>query len=287
MSNQSEDIIAAGSNTRPPMLDRTYFELWKERIRLYCKGKDHGEYNFSLLMKAHSRWDGVEMRLLQGLPKDIYKLINHNTYAKDIWDNVKMLLESSELTKDDRKSQMYNEFEHFEQHKGKNIHDCYVRVYRNNARGDAAASNRGAQYRVAPTAQTMFMANLSSVDPVFDEAGPSYDSDTLSKVHDHDNCLDNMNESHEEHEMHNDVQPNNVVDSDTEYTSNSNIISYEQYVQDNEDQVVHNDVSSVPNDAVMIITNYKYKQDDQCVTFNKPNNTVNASLTTELARYRN
>ncbi|GKB45242.1 hypothetical protein Tco_0890184, partial [Tanacetum coccineum] len=32
----------------------------------------------------------------------------------------------------------------------------------------------------APTAQTMFMANLSSADPVSDEAGPSYDSDILS-----------------------------------------------------------------------------------------------------------
>ncbi|GKD95056.1 hypothetical protein Tco_1374893, partial [Tanacetum coccineum] len=50
----------------------------------------------------------------------------------------------------------------------------------------------------APTAQTMFMANLFSVDPFYDEAGPSYDSDTLSKVQDHDNCLDNRNESHED-----------------------------------------------------------------------------------------
>nr|GFC68484.1 integrase, catalytic region, zinc finger, CCHC-type, peptidase aspartic, catalytic [Tanacetum cinerariifolium] len=33
-----------------------------------------------------------------------------------------------------------------------------------------------------PTAQTMFMANLSSADPVTDEAGPSYDSDILSEV---------------------------------------------------------------------------------------------------------
>nr|GFB59922.1 integrase, catalytic region, zinc finger, CCHC-type, peptidase aspartic, catalytic [Tanacetum cinerariifolium] len=57
----------------------------------------------------------------------------------------------------------------------------------------------------APTSQTMFMANLSSADPVYDEAGPLYDSDTLSEVQDHDNYLDNMNESHEEHEMHNDV----------------------------------------------------------------------------------
>nr|GEU72984.1 integrase, catalytic region, zinc finger, CCHC-type, peptidase aspartic, catalytic [Tanacetum cinerariifolium] len=33
----------------------------------------------------------------------------------------------------------------------------------------------------APTAQTMFMGNLSSVDLVYDEADPSYDSDILSK----------------------------------------------------------------------------------------------------------
>ncbi|GJT26296.1 hypothetical protein Tco_0906571 [Tanacetum coccineum] len=33
----------------------------------------------------------------------------------------------------------------------------------------------------APTAQTMLMANLSSADPVYDEAGPSYDSDIISE----------------------------------------------------------------------------------------------------------
>nr|GEX67576.1 retrovirus-related Pol polyprotein from transposon TNT 1-94 [Tanacetum cinerariifolium] len=33
----------------------------------------------------------------------------------------------------------------------------------------------------APTAQTMFMANLSSADPITDEARPSYDSDILSE----------------------------------------------------------------------------------------------------------
>ncbi|GKE22016.1 hypothetical protein Tco_1433528 [Tanacetum coccineum] len=107
----------------------------------------------------------------------------------------------------------------------------------------------------APTAQTMFMVNLSSAGLVYDKAGPSYDSDTISKVQDHEKCLDNINVYLEEHEMQNDVQPNNVFDSDTEYTSNSNIISYEQYVQENEEQVVQSNVSFVPNDAVMMITN--------------------------------
>ncbi|GKF17660.1 hypothetical protein Tco_0062578, partial [Tanacetum coccineum] len=40
MSNMSEDIQYAGSDTRPPMLDRTDFESWQQQIRL---GKDNGE----------------------------------------------------------------------------------------------------------------------------------------------------------------------------------------------------------------------------------------------------
>nr|GEZ57504.1 hypothetical protein [Tanacetum cinerariifolium] len=84
----------------------------------------------------------------------------------------------------------------------------------------------------APTAQTMFMANLSSADIVTDEAGPSYDSDILLSV-----------------------QLNHVVDSHADYTSDSNMILYDQYVKDNEVPVVHSDVSSGPNDAFMMIYN--------------------------------
>ncbi|GKB03397.1 hypothetical protein Tco_0831486 [Tanacetum coccineum] len=65
--------------------------------------------------------------LLQGIPKDIYTLINHYTDAKHIWDNVMMILEGSELTKDDMESQLYDEFEHFHQIKGETIHVYYVR----------------------------------------------------------------------------------------------------------------------------------------------------------------
>nr|GFB00145.1 putative zinc finger, CCHC-type [Tanacetum cinerariifolium] len=38
-----------------------------------------------------------------------------------------MLLEGSELTKEDRESQLYDVFEHFRQHKRESIHDYYVR----------------------------------------------------------------------------------------------------------------------------------------------------------------
>ncbi|GJV02864.1 hypothetical protein Tco_1336433 [Tanacetum coccineum] len=148
------------------MLDRTDFESWQQRIRLYCLGKDNGVNILKSIDKGPFKMgkfretlaQGIEGALhlgperdrvfadhtpeekerfkadiramnilLQGSPKDIYTLINHYTDAKDIWDNVKMVLEGSELTKDERKSQLYDEFEHFRQNKGETIHEYYIR----------------------------------------------------------------------------------------------------------------------------------------------------------------
>ncbi|GJX21898.1 hypothetical protein Tco_0226343 [Tanacetum coccineum] len=99
-----------------------------------------------------------------------------------------------------------------------------------------------------PTTQTMFMVNLTSEDPIYDEAEPSYDSNTPFEVQGH-----NTFEYHEVHEMQTDEQHNYVVDSDADLMSDSNIIPYDQYVEDNEDHVVQSNVSSVRNDALMSI----------------------------------
>nr|GEZ37422.1 hypothetical protein [Tanacetum cinerariifolium] len=138
----------------------------------------------------------------------------------------------------------------------------------------------------APTAQTMFMANLSSTDPATDEAGPSYDSDILSEVQDHDHYQDAVCAHHEEHVMHDSVQLDHVVDSHTDYTSDSNMILYDQYVKDNEVPVVHSDVSSVPDDAFMMIYNDMYEPHAQSVSNPSRNTVVKNSLTAELATYK-
>ncbi|GJR35365.1 hypothetical protein Tco_1211049 [Tanacetum coccineum] len=95
-------------------------QLGPERARVYSdlSPKDNDRYN------ADIRATNI---LLQGLPKDIYTLINHYTKAKDIWDNVKMLVEGSELMKEDQETQLYDDFEHFRQNKGETIQDYYVR----------------------------------------------------------------------------------------------------------------------------------------------------------------
>ncbi|GJY67771.1 retrovirus-related pol polyprotein from transposon TNT 1-94 [Tanacetum coccineum] len=259
--------------------------------------------------------------LLQGLPKDIYSLINHYTNAKDIWDNVKMLLEGLSPT-DNLIENLTNTLALLTQsyktylpqtnnqlrtssnprnqatvQDGRvvvqNVQGRQNRGQGNNARGAGAAGYGGAQNRVgnanpgqarqnevaldeeqllfitcgqdnavdedmdkkpiqdlalnmdnvfqaddcdvfdfdvdeAPTAQTMFMANLSFAYPVYDEADPSYDSDVLSE----------------------------------------------------------NNVSSVPNDAYMMILNDMHEPPAQYVSVTTHNNVVAKSLTVELATYK-
>nr|GEW42022.1 hypothetical protein [Tanacetum cinerariifolium] len=138
----------------------------------------------------------------------------------------------------------------------------------------------------APTTQTMFMVNLSFADTVYDEAGPSYDSDILFEVHDHDNYQDTVCELHEVHKIHDHVQPNCVVDLISEYKSDSNMIPYDQYVKDNAESAVQNTISSVPHDAPLMIINEMHKQTALCVSVNAHTKVVDASLTTELAIYR-
>nr|GEW35201.1 hypothetical protein [Tanacetum cinerariifolium] len=302
MANLSEDIQCVGSDTRPPMLDRTDFAPWQQRIRLETLtegaegalhlGPERPRVYSDLTSEEKDRYNAdiqATNILLQRLPKDIYSLINHYTDAKDIWENMKMLLEGSELTKEDCESQLNQATIQDGKVVIQNVQGRQNRGQGNNARGAGAgaAGSGGAQNRVgyanpeyfkdkmllmqaqengvtldeerllfiaggqdnvvdddvdeqpiqdlalnvnnvfpaddcdafdsdvdeAPTAQTMFMANLLSADPVYDEVGPSYDSDVLSEVHHHDHYQDAVCEHHEVHEMHDDVQPNYVVDS--------------------------------------------------------------------------
>nr|GEY77238.1 integrase, catalytic region, zinc finger, CCHC-type, peptidase aspartic, catalytic [Tanacetum cinerariifolium] len=130
----TEDIQCAGFDTRPPMVDRTDFASWQQRIRLYCQGKENGVNILKSIDEGPYQIGTVRETIAEstkrapqfGLPKDIYTVINHYIDAKYIWDNVKMLLEGSELTKEDRESQLYDDFKHFRQHKGESMQDYYV-----------------------------------------------------------------------------------------------------------------------------------------------------------------
>ncbi|GJT12744.1 hypothetical protein Tco_0859786 [Tanacetum coccineum] len=89
----------------------------------------YSDLSLKIRKGTHCRNSGNEHLPSSRLPKDITLLINRLPLdAKDIWDNVKMLLKGLELTKENRESQLYDDFELFRQHKGETIHDYYVRM---------------------------------------------------------------------------------------------------------------------------------------------------------------
>ncbi|GJX51524.1 hypothetical protein Tco_0278369 [Tanacetum coccineum] len=138
MANLSEDIQCAGSDTRPPMLDKADFASWQQRIRLYCRGKDNGinilksidEGPFQMGTTREIIDEGTEGPINLGPERPrVYSELSQeekDRYNADI-RATNIILQGSELTKEDRESQLYDDFEHFRQNKGETIHSYYVR----------------------------------------------------------------------------------------------------------------------------------------------------------------
>ncbi|GJX84616.1 hypothetical protein Tco_0335390 [Tanacetum coccineum] len=114
----SELTFLAGSELKTSELDTSELKTSKYRfLKIFILASyeqellnilkliDEGPFQIGTFRETLA--EGNEGALHLGLPKDIYYLINHYTGAKDIWDNVKMLLEGSELTKEDLESQLF------------------------------------------------------------------------------------------------------------------------------------------------------------------------------------
>ncbi|GKB93435.1 hypothetical protein Tco_0979572 [Tanacetum coccineum] len=273
MANLSEDIQCVGSDTRPPMRDRTDFASWQQHIRLYCRGA-----LTILAVKLNRGLRDYNYDQLYTYPKQ------HKAHANE---NKMMLDRFTQHTVDPLALMSNVSHQQYYSQSSTTPPSTYGRQNRgqgNNARGASAAGYGGAQNRVgnanpgqdnvvdedvdeqlvqdlalnmdnvfqdddcdafdsdvdeAPTAQTMFMANLSSADPVYDKVGPSYDSDILS-----------------------------------------------EYVKDNAVPVVQSNVSSIPNNAYTMILNDMHEQPAQYASITTLNNIVDKSLTAELATYK-
>ncbi|GKE97388.1 hypothetical protein Tco_0020739 [Tanacetum coccineum] len=78
-----------------------------------------------------------------------------------------------------------------------------------------------------------------------------------------------------------------VNNSETEITSDSNIIPYSQYVKESQQAVVQNSNSSTQQDALILSVIEQLKtQVIICIKINLDNKSVNDTLTAELERYK-
>ncbi|GJZ87551.1 integrase, catalytic region, zinc finger, CCHC-type containing protein [Tanacetum coccineum] len=150
----AEYMILSGADNRPPMLDKDLYDSWKSRMELYMQNREHGrmilesvehgpliwpivEDNGVIRTKKYAELSAAEkiqadcdMKatniILQGLPADIYSLVNHHRVAKDLWERVQLLMQGTSLTKQERECKLYDAFDKFTHIKGESLHTYYL-----------------------------------------------------------------------------------------------------------------------------------------------------------------
>nr|GEW30385.1 DUF4219 domain-containing protein/UBN2 domain-containing protein [Tanacetum cinerariifolium] len=115
MTTLAEHIIVARAENRPLMLEKSMYDSWK----------------YSKLTEAQQLQDDCNVQatniILHSFPLDVYELVNHQKAAKDIWDRVKMLMNDTELSYQERKCRLYNLFDKFAHVPGETLYEYYWR----------------------------------------------------------------------------------------------------------------------------------------------------------------
>ncbi|GJV15301.1 hypothetical protein Tco_1360624 [Tanacetum coccineum] len=141
MTTLAEFMIIAGADNRPPMLDKIMYDLWKNRMELYIENRQNGRMILNSVENGPLIWPTVEENgetrkkkyeellalkklqadcdlkatniVLQGLPLDVYAIINHHKVSKEIWDIVKLLMQGTSLSLQKQECKLYDEFDKF------------------------------------------------------------------------------------------------------------------------------------------------------------------------------
>ncbi|GJQ92381.1 hypothetical protein Tco_0003520 [Tanacetum coccineum] len=126
----------------------------------------------------------------------------------------------------------------------------------------------------APSASAVLMAKLSN-----------YDSNILLEVPTHDTYLDNQVIDQSVQEMQYSEQPVFNNDSDIDITSDSNMISYEQYLKETENTVVQDTLSLVQQDTMLMsMIEEMYNKVTQCKEIHDALSVIDTEETLELAK---
>ncbi|GJR06677.1 retrovirus-related pol polyprotein from transposon TNT 1-94 [Tanacetum coccineum] len=155
MTSLADKSLLSGGDNKPPMLEKHLYDSWKSRMELYMMNRPHGRMILASVEKGPLVWpsiteDGVTRLkeyveltpaeaiqadcdikainiILQGLPTEIYALVSQHRVAKDLWEKIKLLMQGTSLTKQERECKLYDEFDKFTYKKGETLHEYYLR----------------------------------------------------------------------------------------------------------------------------------------------------------------
>nr|GEV61297.1 retrovirus-related Pol polyprotein from transposon TNT 1-94 [Tanacetum cinerariifolium] len=134
----SRDVITVGSTMRISLLYRGEYSQWQEWFMNYLEEQTDGEAMINSIQNGDQPLPVIAQvslvidrlarsLLIQGLPNDIYSLIDSNETAKDLWDALERQMRGSEYGEQDRKSTILYEYETFKATKGEQLLDTYLR----------------------------------------------------------------------------------------------------------------------------------------------------------------
>ncbi|GJX02976.1 hypothetical protein Tco_0188892 [Tanacetum coccineum] len=90
----AEYMILSDADNRPPMLDKDLYDSWKsERCD---KNKEYADLLHAEKIQADCDMKATNI-ILQGLPTNIYSLVNHHRVAKDLCERVQLLMQEAEV----------------------------------------------------------------------------------------------------------------------------------------------------------------------------------------------
>nr|GEW16318.1 hypothetical protein [Tanacetum cinerariifolium] len=131
MKSLADKAILSGADNRPPMLEKVMYDSWKSRMELYMLNRQHGRMILESVENVEAIQADCDVKatniILQGLPLKVYELVSTHKVAKELWERIQMLMESTSLTKQQRECKLYDESDKFAYKKGESLRDFYLR----------------------------------------------------------------------------------------------------------------------------------------------------------------
>nr|GEU33673.1 hypothetical protein [Tanacetum cinerariifolium] len=208
--------------------------------------------------------------ILQGLPSEVYALVSNHKVAKELWERIQLLIF---LTLPPEWSKIVTDFKVVRDLHTTNVDQlhAYLGKHEFHANEEELAFLADPRIAEAQPTQTIITPNtayqaddLDAYDSDCDEINTAkvalmenlshYGLDDLAEVHNHDNVNHNLiNQAVQAMPLF--EQLNIVNQSETEITSDSNIIPYSQYVSESQQAAVQNSNSPAQQDT-LILSNY-------------------------------
>ncbi|GJV09915.1 hypothetical protein Tco_1351456 [Tanacetum coccineum] len=75
-------MIISDADNRPPMLEKSMYDYWKSRMELYMENRENGRMILDSVQNGPLVWPTIVEG--NGLPPDVYAIVNHHKVAKEI-----------------------------------------------------------------------------------------------------------------------------------------------------------------------------------------------------------